>query len=233
MSGGRHSDYNAFMDRQARSGNTPESIESVDERMIGAMRLLLALSALLVIYIDPSEPDRFVTVTYAALALYSLYSGLRYYGASTRRRVLPFGDSHWVDVASYRRGFRAGLSVAVVSAVAFTLVGFATALPEPPFEWNRFLLRPTYLLVLGYMIAYWGGNEIRLKRQLSLLREVTGLANPRLGVAHTLDSVMRRLRAFYDADGCLLVWSEARADGHYLMASRRADGDGPPRAEQV
>src|SRR5919112_271886 len=152
MSGGRHSDYNAFMDRQARSGNTPESIESVDERMIGAMRLLLALSALLVIYIDPSEPDRFVTVTYATLALYSLYSGVLYYGASTGRPVLPFTEAHWVDVcwylvlialssgtnsvfffffffailtAAFCKGYIEGLRVTVASVFLFTIIGFA------------------------------------------------------------------------------------------------------------
>ncbi len=216
--------------------------------MVAAMRLLLSLSALLVIYIDPSEPDRFVTVTYATLTLYSLYSAALYYGASAGRARLPFGGSPWVDVgwylllialssgtnsvfffffffatlvASFRQGFRAGLGVAFVSAVSFTLVGYATAPHEAHFEWNRFLLRPTYLLVLGYMIAYWGGSEIKLKRELNLLREVSGLANPRFGLAHTLGSVMRRLRAFYDAEGCLLVWSESGAGAHYLLTSAR------------
>jgi hypothetical protein len=140
------------MDRQPQTGNSPDSLESVDERMVGAMRLLLALSALLVIYIDPSEPDRFVTVTYATLALYSLYSGLLFYGASTGRSVLPFGEAHWVDVcwylvlialssgtnsvfffffffailtAAFRKGFVEGLRVTAVSVFLFTVIGFA------------------------------------------------------------------------------------------------------------
>ncbi|HEX8150248.1 MAG TPA: histidine kinase, partial [Pyrinomonadaceae bacterium] len=232
----------------------------VDERMIGAMRLLLALSALLVIYIDPSEPDRFVTVTYATLALYSLYSALLYYGASTGRPVALFAEAHWVDVcwyvvlialssgtnsvfffffffailvASFRQGFRAGLCVAVISAVSFTLIGYATAPPAPHFGWNRFLLRPTYLLVLGYMMAYWGGSEIRLKQELHLLKEVSGLANPRFGLTHTLASVMRRLRDFYDAESCLLVWSESGAEGHYLLKSERGADGQTAHVEQI
>ena len=36
------------------------AIESVDDRMIALMRLTLAVSALLIIKIDPAEPDRFV-----------------------------------------------------------------------------------------------------------------------------------------------------------------------------
>ena len=51
----------------------PTTLESVDDRMIGLMRLILALSALITIYIDPSEPDRFVAVTYSALIIYSAY----------------------------------------------------------------------------------------------------------------------------------------------------------------
>ena len=50
------------------------SIESVDERLVNLTRLVLAMSALIVIYVDPSEPDRLVKVTYTTLALYTLYS---------------------------------------------------------------------------------------------------------------------------------------------------------------
>jgi signal transduction histidine kinase len=234
--------------------------ESVDDRMVCLMRLVLSLSALAVIYIDPSEPDRFVAATYAALALYILYSAALYLLPSLREspaveRIVP-----WVDVAcflifvslssgtnsiffffflfsilvaSFRQGFGAGLAVALVSALSFTIVGYVSAPTQPHFEWNRFLLRPVYLLVLGYMMAYWGGSEIRLKRQLNLLREVTGLANPRFGIAHTLGSVMRRLRAFYEADGCLLVWSETREARHFLMTSGRGDDESAPRVEEV
>ncbi|HAF14442.1 MAG TPA: hypothetical protein DCK99_12250, partial [Blastocatellia bacterium] len=46
----------------------------IDLRMISTMRVVLAFSALLVIYVDPSEPDRFVGPTYLALAGYGIYS---------------------------------------------------------------------------------------------------------------------------------------------------------------
>ncbi|HEX8685250.1 MAG TPA: histidine kinase, partial [Pyrinomonadaceae bacterium] len=108
-----------------------------------------------------------------------------------------------------------------------------SAPPEPHFEWNRFLLRPIYLLVLGYMMAYWGGSEIRLKRELNLLGEVSAVANPRFGLTHTLDSVMRRLRAFYDAESCLLVWAEKPAAGHYLLTSARGAEEQPAHVERI
>ena len=233
--------------------------ESVDYKMVCLMRIVLSLSALVIIYIDPLEPDRYVAATYTALTLYIIYSAALYF-LWTRHKAALEGAAPWVDVgcylvlvslssgtnsifffffffailvASFRQGFRAGLVMAVVSAVSFTFVGFVTSPTLRQLEWNRFLLRPIYLLVLGYMVAYWGGSEIKLKRQLNLLREVTDLANPRFGIAHTLGSVMKRLRAFYDADDCILVWSDERAGEHYLMESGRDASEEPLRVERI
>jgi signal transduction histidine kinase len=240
--------------------DTVTMTEPMDERMVCLMRLVLSLSALIVIYIYPTEPDRFVKATYAALTFYIIYSAALYLMSALRYASVWEGVVPWIDVgfylilislssgtnsffffffffailvASFRQGFKPGLSVAVMSALSFTIIGFLSAPSQTQFEWNRFLLRPTYLLVLGYMMAYWGGNEIRLKRQLNLLREVTGLANPRFGIAHTLGSIMRRLRAFYDADSCLLLWSEARADEHFLMTSVREAVEAHPHVEKI
>lgn len=234
--------------------------ESVDGRLVCLMRLVLSLSALVIIYVDPSEPDRLVAATYAALTLYLFYSASLYLLASLRGAPVWERAATWIDVAwylvlvslssgtnslfflffffavlvaSFRQGFRAGLSLAVVSAVSFTLVGFYAAPPEPRFEWNRFLLRPISLFVLGYMMAYWGGRELTLKRELNLLRELSGLANPRFGLAYTLGSIMRRLRAFYGAESCLLVWAESRASAHYLLTSARGDQGQSAHVEQI
>lgn len=56
----------------------PKLIGSVDERMISLMRLILASSALFIIFIDPSEPDRLVPINYGALVLYVVYSLVLY-----------------------------------------------------------------------------------------------------------------------------------------------------------
>ncbi len=229
---------------------------TVDDRIIAVMRFILAFSALLITIVDPSEPDRLVAITYAALSLYTIYSAALYlivqrfqaFQAAIRKWT------HWADVgwyivlislssgtssvfffffffailvASFRWGFRSGLSVALISAILFTTVGFATAPKGPNFELNRFLLRPIYLFVLGYMMAYWGGYEITLKRRLALLKEVNTLANPRFGVDRTTGWLMERLRSFYNADACLLVAADSAA-GEYFM--RRADREDPERA---
>ncbi len=236
-------------------------LESVDDRMISLMRLILALSALLITFIDPSEPDRLVAVTYGALVVYSVYGAVLYY-LSPR---LPLSISHWIDVgcflvlvalssgtnsifffffffailvASFRWGFKAGLRVTIVSALCFALIGYATA-AQSNFELNRFLLRPVYLLVLGYMIAYWGGHEIKLKRRLNLLKEINLLANARFGVSETIGALLQRLGSFYEADDCWLIISDVGADTPRLFRlsqSQAVDAVGgeplPPRVVQ-
>ena len=60
----------------------------------------------------------------------------------------------------------------LVTASLFTTVGMLSA-TDIKFELDRFLLRPTSLLILGYMIAYWGGFEVKLKRRLGLLKDIS------------------------------------------------------------
>src|SRR5689334_2246008 len=219
-------------------GPQSAGLESVDDRMISLMRLILALSALLITYIDSSEPDRLVAVTYGALVVYSVYGSVLYYLSFRGGPRLPLSISHWIDVfcflvlvalssgtnsifffffffailvASFRWGLKAGLRVTFVSTFFFTVIGYATASADSTWELNRFLLRPMYLLVLGYMIAYWGGHEIKLKRRLNLLKELNLLGNPRFGVSETIGALLERLCAFYKADDCWLITADAEA----------------------
>ncbi len=223
---------------QSKSENQPRtirfgraSLDSVDDRMIGLMRFALACSALIIIYIDPSEPDRFVELTYASLCIYVLYSGASYLITVYHRPPVPNVVANWIDVAcflvfvalssgtnsifffcfffpvldaSFRGGFGRGIIVAVVSSVLFTVIGYLSA-PAGQFEINRFLLRPLYLLLLGYLMAYWGGREIELKKRLSLLRDLINLSNPRFSVGQTVGAMLNRLQLFYDADSCFLT----------------------------
>jgi signal transduction histidine kinase len=234
--------------------------EALDGRMVCRMRLLLALSALLIIYVDPAEPNRLVAVTYGALVLYSLYSAALYVYSGRARGRAPSRAAHWVDtgwylllvalssgtssifffffffsilVASFHWGFSEGLRMTVASALLFTVIGYATVPADRPLELNRFLLRPTYLLVLGYMIAYWGGLEIELKRRLALLKEVNTLSNPRFGIGHTISSIMKSVREHYDADACLLVLRSSDGAEFRLTRVGRSDGPGEAPSERV
>jgi signal transduction histidine kinase len=223
------------------------------------MRLILALSALVIIFIDPSEPDRLVFVTYGALLFYSAYSALLYLFAMRSMTGLRSRLIHWIDVcwylllvslssgtssiyffffffailvASFRWGFQEGLLVTIVSTILFTITGYVTAPVGGNFELNRYLLRPVYLLVLGYMMAYWGGAEIQLKRRLGLLKEVSMLSNPRFGIAQTIVVIMKTLRTFYDASSAVLILASA-ADASEFQMTRVEDAGRGEEVESV
>jgi signal transduction histidine kinase len=236
--------------------------ETVDSRIIATMRLVLAVSALLIVLVAPSEPDRLVVPTYAALSFYAVYSAALYVLAL---RNSPRGSAidrwaHWIDVAwyvvlialsqgtssifffgfffaiqvaSFRWGFIEGLRVTLISAILFAVVGYLARPAGEDFELNRFLIRPVYLLAIGYMMAYWGGFEIAYKRRLALLNEVSALSNPRFGIDHAVGSFMQRLRAFYAADACLLVQGDRETDTYHLRRVDRSEPEAGARAESI
>ncbi len=232
----------------------------MDDRMIGLMRLTLAVSALVIIWIDPSEPNRLVAITYAALVVYVIYSAAIYLLSVYHHALLSNEVTIWIDigcflvfvalssgtssiffyffflpilVASFRQGFAAGFRVAVISSVLFTIVGYLTAPAGSEFELNRFLLRPVYLLVLGYMMAYWGGREIKHKQRLGFLREITGLSNPRFGVSYTIGSMLQQLQSFYDVDLCLLALVDPVYNNTRLFRLARNQSAESVRSEQI
>ncbi|MBD0370071.1 MAG: hypothetical protein ICV60_04500 [Pyrinomonadaceae bacterium] len=247
--------------KRTQAEDESSSIDSIDERMISKMRLILAWSALFIIYLDPSEPDRLVALTYVALTLYGLYSTALYVLAIRATWLLPKRILCWIDVAwyltlvalssgtssifffffffailvaSFRWGFSAGFQVTVVSAILFTVIGYLTAHLGPTFELNRFMLRPIYLLVLGYMMAYWGGREVTFKRRLALLKEVVKIPNPRFGIYPAVGLTMKKLRAFYDADTCRIILKEPDDNDHYrLLQAARNQVEGSVESEVI
>ncbi len=238
----------------------PTAIATVDSRIVATLRLVLAISALLIVVVDPVNPEPLSAAIALTLSLYTAYSVVLH--ASVRRSPAVLqafcGWTHWADlawyillialsggavsifffflffailVASFRHGYREGLRVTTVAAALFTLVGLVVAPQDPHFELNRFLLQPIYLVVFGYMIAYWGGLELTLKRRFALLKDVTRLANPRFGVDRTTGWVMEHVRSFYDAERCILVVEDPERGGHLLRRADRSDPERAMRAE--
>src|ERR1043166_4419564 len=78
-----------------------QTIESVDERLGNLTRFFLAPSALIIIYVDPSEPDRFVKLTYTTLALYTVYSASVYFLSRRPQSAFRGVPLYWIDVAWY------------------------------------------------------------------------------------------------------------------------------------
>ena len=185
------------------------SYDAANAQLISKMRVVLAAATLFVIYIDPSEPQRFVALTYTILIAYTVYAIFIFLSPNRNQELPILKYAYWMDIgwcllliatsggtnsiffflfffsiliASFRFGFREGLRVVIISAVLFTVVGYLFAPSGADFELNRFLLRPFYLSVLGYMIAYWGERELAHKKRLEALRNINNLYNPRFGI---------------------------------------------------
>lgn len=201
----------------------------IDLRLIAGMRVVLGTSALLIVLMEPS---RWAMPTHVALVLYSLY-GLLVYHLSVRRKplvankLMPWLDLLWylpliaftsntssifyyffffsIIVASFSWGLTEGLRLTLASAAIYTIVGVLTAPRDQPLDLNPLLLAPIGLLIFGYIIARWGGYHTELRNRLKLLKEVTIFSNPRFGIDRTIKQILESVRAFYDAEACLLV----------------------------
>ena len=234
----------------------PLSEQWIDLRLIAGMRAVLGTSALLVILIEPLTSLHRALPAYITLVLYALY-GLLVYHLSVRRnpvvahKIMPWLDLVWyvpliaftsntnslfyyffffsIIVASFSWGLSDGLRLTLASAAIYTVVSALSAPSETSLEINRLLLAPIGLLIFGYIIARWGGYHTELKNRLKLLKEVTIFSNPRFGIDRTIKAILESVRAFYDAEACLLVVPGKAGDAESYQMYRVARGIHPSR----
>ncbi|HEY8562285.1 MAG TPA: histidine kinase [Pyrinomonadaceae bacterium] len=234
--------------------------KSLDVPLISEMRAILALSMLFVTFLDPSEPRQYVALTYTSLTLYSLYALIVYFVSFRKPGLIADERAHWLDllwclllitlssgtssiyfflfffsilIAAFRFGFSEGIKVTTASVISFIVLGYLTAPVGEEFELNRFLLRPVYLGVLGYMLSYWGGIELKLKRRLELIKDINNLYNPRFGTDLTIRSILQKILDSFDADSCLLISFEAGTEAYTLRQCDRANPKRGVNAESL
>ena len=229
--------------------------------MVALMRVVLSVSGLTVVTLVPAGPEHFTSPVSLALVAYAVYSiavwVFELKGVAPLRGLADWG--HWIDVvcftiliglrrgpislffwfffpilvASFRWGFWSGIRVVAVSTVLFTTVGLLSAPPGDEVERQRFLIRPIYFITVGYMMAYWGGAEVRLRKGMALLQEVGAISNPRFGVDRTLGVIMNRLIHFYEADGCTIVTTDPLTGAANLRRSGRAGSEDAARPRAI
>ncbi|MDB5854711.1 MAG: two-component system sensor kinase [Herminiimonas sp.] len=215
----------------------------VDAPMVGKMRLALAIAMLLTLYTEHSQlasGNEAVWIVFGAYAVHSvvLAIGSELHKPFTRGKLI-----HWLDVAwfglivfsagrassvfylsflfailtsSFRWGREEGARVAVASAVLSLACGLGSFVEG---DLPRLLLRTAFLLSLGYMSAYWGESEVKLKHRLALLRDVTRLSNPRFGVDQTIHVVMMNIQTFFKGSGCILIMQDADTEACSLRTT--------------
>lgn len=231
-------------------GNTGRIAGDADgATMVFGMRLLLAVSALLTLYISPASVGPHSQLTWIVFGAYALHSAVLL-GAAHRRRN-PFWHGkvvYWLDLcwyammiyfsggsssfffpffffailtASFQWGFDDGARITLGSTAALTA---AVLLADQHIALAQLLLRTTFVLALGYMIAYWGGLGLAQQRRLGLLRDVSRLSNPRFGVDQSIASVLQQTRQFYRASNCFLLKRDSR-DEHWVLHSAIEAGE--------
>ena len=216
------------------------SMDVTDVRLVNRMRLILSVSVLLAVFIDPSGLSATQSYTWLVFFGYLFHSiviyALTFTGHPFLHTVLPHRlDVIWfalivastggVDsffflffffsilTSSFRWGYAEGAKVTVASTLLFVSCGWLLSEEN---DLSRLLLRATFLLAIGYISVYWGESKVRLMHQLVLLREVSRLSNPRFGVNQTIANILDKTRKFYGANSCILVMHDKEAGSYSL-----------------
>lgn len=192
--------------------------------------MLMALTGVVVLQLDP--PD-FTIAPQATLPMLLAYLAFAL-GALVRERrgALRHPRTAWFDLGwclaltavtggtssvlffflllpivsrSFRDGFDAGWTMTWVTTAGYLVVGLPTSPGGILFEFNRAMIRPITLLILGYILAREGGAQKRAQRKLALLAQINTIANPRFGVERTLLNAAERIRDSYGSAECLIV----------------------------
>lgn len=210
-------------------------------------RLLMAASGLLVLQLDP--PDFSIAPSAITPLLLGYLAFAAWLLMHEVRGKPPHPQAGWADLVwsliltavtggtssvlffflllpimsrAFRDGYSAGWTMTWVTMAGFLAVGLPSSPGGILFEFNRAMIRPLTLLILGYMIAREGGVQIGARRRLSLLAQISTVANPRFGVDRTLLNAAEKLRAAYGVRECLIVLQHADS-GESILARATAD----------
>jgi signal transduction histidine kinase len=223
--------------------------------MVFGMRVLLSLSTLLTLFTGAGSTmlgSRWSGLIFVAYALHSI---TLLCVARTRAGFWHGPVIYWVDIgwyglmvwasggtpspffalfffpiltASFRHGFDTG---ARLTLGATAVLGAAVLVSRSSVVLHLLLLRTTFVLALGYMIAFWGGLAVDQRRRLALLRDVSRLSNPRFGVQHTLDSLMEKILRFYGGASCVLLMQDSQ--GEWMLNTVHHPASGRPISRNV
>ncbi len=212
-----------------------ESLDRV-ERVIAICRVVLSISALAIVLLDPREPVYSTGALYFVLAAYIAYSVhllwlFSYRGLRSRATAKPIllADIAWFTVivtlseggtspfflfylfaicsAAIRWGIRTTLRVALFSAVLYlTSIIMVRRLVLGPdfFMRTAHIMRPVYIVILGYLVGFIGEHELSAKRQLIELVAIRQQISRSRSLVLTTARLVRRLARFFNADYLLL-----------------------------
>ena len=228
-----------------------------DALMVSRMRMVLAVSVLLAVFIDPSGLSAMSGFRWIVFLGYLIHSIVIYIYTQldklfSQSVLIPRLDVLWfaliviftggvdsffflffffaIITSSFRWGFEEGAKVTIASVILFAASGLML---ETQSDFSRLLLRSTFLLTIGYMSVYWGESKVRLILQMELLRNVSRLSNPRFGVEHTIINVLEQTRDFFKASSCILVMRDKESGKYSLRTIKDGNATQSFSAEPV
>ncbi len=193
------------------------------ERVAAVGRLVFTGFTFVALSLDPSQPHRYASLTYALLLGYLAYAAaftaFTFYHTPGARIGLA---THVVDlllitlfqylttwttspffvyftfalvVATMRWQWRGVLWTGVFALVAFNALGvYAARMQDPAFELNRFIIRNFYLVVTATLLGYLGYFEHELRAELGRRLKRAAADEERVRVARDLhDGVLQTL----------------------------------------
>lgn len=207
------------------------------ERLIAAGRVVLAVSSLFAVWLDPDEPIRYPTVAYGVLLGYVVYAvtvTTLLWRVEAVPRVWPL-VTHAADLACFSlfifftdptspftvyfvfallaatlRWQAQGTmwTAAIVITVFFGFgIYFGLIRHDPEFDLRGFIIRSVYLFVLAGLFGYVGTQDRRT------VREMSRLATWPETVRDDTESLARDLLAYaaplLEAPTVILTWSES------------------------
>lgn len=225
-------------------------------------RGFLAVTALVAIYLDPTEPSRFAFLAYFLLLTYVVYSTAVLAMLRTHaewepklRMWIHAADILWPTVlmiftegpnspfflfftfvllsAAYRWGF---VETVITAALAVTLMLLEALLVrvEPFMTYvdealvlNRFIMRSTYLLILGFLLGYLAEAEKRLRAEIATIPRLLGKARVQVGLRGTLQGVLFELMRIFDSHQALFAIRETATGRAFLWQAHRGSGSEP------
>lgn len=227
--------------------------DNINASMVFGMRLLLSVAALMTLIIAPNHGSDHPALTWAVFISYTLQSVALFIAAQKqipfwRGKIVYRLDVCWyammvycsggnnsfffpffffvILVAAFQWGFDEGARITLAAAVLQMLAVLAGGM-QLHTDLGRLLLRSTFILALGYMLAYWGGLSVAQRRRLGLLRDVSQLSNPRFGVDHTLAAMLDKTRRFYHAERCILLMRDKDGESWVLRSASDAAAGRP------
>ena len=169
------------------------------ERTIAIARVVLAVTALFAVWLDPAEPEQYSAVTYALYWVYVIYciglvvwtmfwAGGEWLPIVTHTAdVVAFSVFQYITLGpsspffvyfifsmfcgAIRWGWRGTLMTGAL--VLLSYIGIAASIAQrivpAGFETNRFIVRLAYLVVATGMLVYLGRYEARLRLEIERL----------------------------------------------------------------